>query len=55
MLARAKVIIRLTGLNKYAFSSEECPAAPAFQAARLPVKVVGIAQVHPPFEKTRGG
>jgi hypothetical protein len=35
MLAAAKVIIRLTGLNKYAFSSGECPAAPAFQATRL--------------------
>ena len=34
MLAAAKVIIRLTGLNKYAFSSGECPAAPAFQATR---------------------
>ena len=43
------------GLNRYAFSSDKSPAAPAFQAARLPVKVVGIAQVHPPFEKTRGG
>jgi hypothetical protein len=32
MLAAAKVIIRLTGLNKYAYSSGECPAAPAFQA-----------------------
>ena len=45
MLARAKVIIRLTGLNKYAFSSEECPAAPAFQATRLFLQRVGIAQV----------
>ena len=35
MLAAAKVIIRLTGLNEYAFSSGECPAAPAFQATRL--------------------
>ena len=35
MLAEAKVIIRLTGLNRYAFSSEECPAAPAFQATLL--------------------
>ena len=35
MLAAAIVIIRLTGLNKYAFSSEECPAAPAFQATLL--------------------
>jgi hypothetical protein len=34
MLAAAKVIIRLTGLNEYAFSSGECPAAPAFQATR---------------------
>ena len=47
MLAAAKVIIRLTGLNKYAFSSGECPAAPAFQATRLPIVKtgVGIAQV----------
>ena len=34
ILAAAKVIIRLTGLNEYAFSSGECPAAPAFQATR---------------------
>ena len=34
MLAAAKVIIRLTGLNEYAFSSGESPAAPAFQATR---------------------
>ena len=47
MLAAAKVIIRLTGLNEYAFSSGECPAAPAFQAALLPffTKRVGIAQI----------
>ena len=38
MLAAAKDIIRLTGLNKYAFSSEESPAAPAFQAARQKTK-----------------
>jgi hypothetical protein len=47
MLAAAKVIIRLTGLNEYAFSSGECPAAPAFQATRHFSwrKSVGIAQV----------
>ena len=50
MLAAAKVIIRLTGLNKYAYSSEECPAAPAFQATRHQSKTdVGIAQVQSLF------
>ena len=43
MLAAAKVIIRLTGLNEYAFSSGECPAAPAFQATRhSKKKVLGL-------------
>ena len=37
----------LTGLNKYAFSSEESPAAPAFQVARhvLRKEHVGITQI----------
>jgi hypothetical protein len=41
MLAAAKkVIIRVKGLNKYAYSSEESPAAPAFQASRQEQKVL---------------
>ena len=51
MLAAAKVIIRLTGLNEYAFSSGESPAAPAFQATRPHSQEigVGIAQVQSLF------
>jgi hypothetical protein len=56
MLAAAKVIIRLTGLNEYAFSSGECPAAPAFQATRhsLKKKCWDCSSPKPFFKKEKG-
>ena len=56
MLAAAKVIIRLTGLNKYAYSSGECPAAPAFQVTRhfSVRKALGSLKSSSHFKKERG-
>ena len=56
MLAAAKVIIRLTGLNEYAFSSGECPAAPAFQATRhSKKKVLGLLKSKAFLQKKKKG
>ena len=59
MLAAAKVIICFLGrLNRYAYSSEKSPAAPAFQVTRhfSVKKSVGITQVQlPHFKKEKKG
>jgi hypothetical protein len=57
MLAAAKVIICFLGrLNRYAFSSEKSPAAPAFQVTRhfSVRKALGSLKSSSHFKKERG-